>query len=55
MAVQMKKSQPDRKDCCRERSGQEGVKGVLETLATIGYKELRKIGVFWFPDSPNSW
>ncbi len=30
------------------------VKGVIESLAEIGYKELKKTGAFLCPDSPNS-
>jgi len=30
------------------------VKGVIESLAEIGYKELKKTGAFFVPDAPNS-
>jgi nucleoid DNA-binding protein len=39
----------NREDRYRERTGKKDVKGVLETLATIGYKELKKAGVFLVP------
>src|SRR6516165_6106521 len=31
------------------------VKSVIESLAEIGYKELKKTGAFLCPGSPNSW
>ncbi len=46
MAVQMTKSQLIEKIATENEVGKKDVKGVLETLATIGYKELKKSGVF---------
>ena len=49
MAVQMTKSQLIEKIATATELGKKDVKGVLETLATIGYKELKKTGVFLVP------
>ena len=45
MAAQMTKSQLIEKIAAENEMGKKDVKGVLETLATIGYKELKKTGV----------
>src|SRR6202043_2373054 len=49
MAVQMTKSQLIDKIAANNELAKKDVKGVLETLATIGYKELKKTGVFLVP------
>jgi DNA-binding protein HU-beta len=49
MAVQMTKSQLIEKIAAESKLAKKDVKGVLETLATIGYKELKKAGVFLLP------
>jgi DNA-binding protein HU-beta len=49
MAVQMTKSQLIEKIAAENEVAKKDVKGVLETLATIGYKELKKNGVFLVP------
>lgn len=49
MAVQMTKSQLIEKIAAENEISKKEVKGVLETLATIGYKELKKSGVFLVP------
>jgi DNA-binding protein HU-beta len=49
MAVQMTKSQLIEKIAAENEVAKKDVKGVLETLATIGYKELKKSGVFLVP------
>jgi DNA-binding protein HU-beta len=49
MAVQMTKSQLIEKIAAENEVAKKDVKGVLETLATIGYKELKKTGVFLVP------
>ena len=49
MAVQMTKSQLIEKISAETEVAKKDVKGVLETLATIGYKELKKTGVFLVP------
>ena len=49
MAVQMTKSQLIEKISAENENAKKDVKGVLETLATIGYKELKKSGVFLVP------
>jgi len=46
MAMQMSKSQLIEKIAAANELAKKDVKGVLETLATIGYKELKKAGVF---------
>ena len=47
MAVQMTKSQLIEKIAEENEVAKKDVKGVLETLATVGYKELKKSGVLW--------
>jgi len=49
MAMQMSKSQLIEKIAAENELAKKDVKGVLETLATIGYKELKKAGVFLVP------
>ena len=49
MAVQMTKSQLIEKISSETEVAKKDVKGVLETLATVGYKELKKNGVFLVP------
>jgi DNA-binding protein HU-beta len=49
MATQMTKSQLIEKIADANEFAKRDVKGVLETLATIGYKELKKSGVFVVP------
>src|SRR5260370_16624446 len=49
MAVQMTKSQLIEKIAAENEVAKKDVKGVLETLATVGYKELKKNGVFLVP------
>jgi DNA-binding protein HU-beta len=49
MAVQMTKSQLIEKIAGETKMLKRDVKGVLETLASIGYKELKKAGVFLLP------
>jgi DNA-binding protein HU-beta len=49
MAAQMTKSQLIEKIAAENEVAKKDVKGVLETLATIGYKELKKAGVFLVP------
>jgi nucleoid DNA-binding protein len=49
MAVQMTKSQLIEKIAGETEVAKKQVKGVLETLATVGYKELKKSGVFLVP------
>ena len=49
MAVQMTKSQLIEKIAAETEVAKKEVKGVLETLATVGYKELKKTGVFLVP------
>jgi DNA-binding protein HU-beta len=49
MAVQMTKSQLIEKIAAESKLAKKDVKGMLETLATIGYKELKKAGVFLLP------
>ena len=49
MADQMTKSQLIEKIATETEVAKKQVKGVLETLATIGYKELKKAGVFLVP------
>jgi DNA-binding protein HU-beta len=50
MATQMTKSQLIEK-INEQQSGlsKKDIKGVIETLATVGYKELKKAGVFVVP------
>ena len=49
MAAQMTKSQLIEKIATENEMAKKDVKGVLETLATVGYKELKKTGVFLVP------
>jgi DNA-binding protein HU-beta len=49
MAAQMTKSQLIEKISAETEVAKKDVKGVLETLATVGYKELKKTGVFLVP------
>jgi DNA-binding protein HU-beta len=49
MATQMTKSQLIEKIATESELAKKDVKGVLETLASIGYKELKKAGVFLVP------
>ena len=49
MAVQMTKSQLIEKISAENAVAKKDVKGVLETLASVGYKELKKNGVFTMP------
>src|SRR4051794_12706305 len=49
MATQMTKSQLIEKISSESELPKKDVKGVLETLATIGYKEFKKTGVFLVP------
>jgi DNA-binding protein HU-beta len=48
-AMQMSKSQLIEKIAAENELAKKDVKGVLETLAAIGYKELKKAGVFLVP------
>ena len=49
MATQMTKSQLIAKIAADSEVAKNDVKGVLETLATVGYKELKKTSVFLVP------
>src|SRR5690242_17200083 len=49
MATQMTKSQLIEQIATKNELGKKDVKGVMETLAMIGYKELKKNGVFVIP------
>lgn len=49
MATQMTKSQLIEKIATEAELAKKDVKGVLETLAAIGYKELKKSGIFLLP------
>ena len=49
MATQMTKSQLIEKIATENELAKRDVKGVLETMASIGYKELKKSGVFVVP------
>lgn len=49
MATQMTKSQLIEKIATENELAKRDVKGVLEAMATIGYKELKKSGVFVVP------
>jgi nucleoid DNA-binding protein len=49
MVVQMTKSQLIEKISAETEIAKKEVKGVLKTLATVGYKELKKTGVFLVP------
>jgi DNA-binding protein HU-beta len=49
MSTHMTKSQLIEKIASENEVDKKHVKGVLETLATIGYKEIKKTGVFVVP------
>jgi nucleoid DNA-binding protein len=49
MATQMTKSQLVEKIAAETELSKSQVKGVLESLTTVGYKELKKQGVFVVP------
>jgi nucleoid DNA-binding protein len=49
MAAQMTKSQLIEKIATETELSKRDVKGVLETMNAIGYKELKKAGVFVVP------
>jgi nucleoid DNA-binding protein len=49
MATQMSKSQLIEQIATTNGLAKKEVKGVMETLATVGYKELKKNGVFVVP------
>jgi len=49
MATQMTKSQLIEKIAAESELAKKDVKGVLETLASVGYKELKKTGSFVLP------
>lgn len=49
MSTHMTKAQLIEKIAAENEVAKKDVKGVLETLATIGYKELKKTGVFLVP------
>src|SRR5215204_6189714 len=49
MPTQMTKSQLIEKIAAETELAKSDVRGVLETLATVGYKELKKQGVFLVP------
>ena len=49
MATQMTKSQLIEKIAAESALPKKDVRGVFETLASIGYKELKKTGVFLVP------
>jgi len=49
MATQMTKSQLIEKIAAESELAKKDVKGVLETLASVGYKELKKSGSFVLP------
>lgn len=49
MATQMTKSQLIENIAAQTELPKKDVKGVLEVLATVGYKELKKTGVFLVP------
>jgi nucleoid DNA-binding protein len=49
MATQMTKSQLIEKIAAEADLAKKDVKGVLEALATTGYKELKKNGIFLVP------
>jgi nucleoid DNA-binding protein len=49
MATQMTKSQLIEKIAAANEFAKRDVKAVLATLATVGYKELKKSGVFVVP------
>jgi nucleoid DNA-binding protein len=49
MAAQLTKSQLIQKIADDSELSKKDVKGVIETLVTVGYKELKKNGVFLLP------
>jgi DNA-binding protein HU-beta len=49
MATHMTKSQLIEKIAAESEMAKKDVKGVLETLANVGYKELKKTGAFVVP------
>ena len=49
MATQMTKSQLIEKIATESELAKKDVKSVLETLTSVGYKELKKAGVFLVP------
>ncbi len=49
MAVQMTKSQLIEKISAETEVPKKDVKGVIESMASVGYKELKKTGVFLVP------
>jgi DNA-binding protein HU-beta len=49
MSAHMTKAQLIEKIASENEVDKKAVKGVLETLATIGYKEIKKTGVFVVP------
>ncbi len=49
MATHMTKSQLIEQIATKNDLARKDVKGVMETLAEIGYKELKKTGVFLIP------
>ncbi len=49
MPTQMTKSQLIEKVAAETELSKKDVKGVMESLTTIGYKELKKSGVFLLP------
>lgn len=49
MATQMTKSQLIEKIATETELAKRDVKGVIESLATVGYKELKKSGAFVVP------
>ena len=55
MATQLTKSQLIEKIATDTELAKRDVKGVLETLAEIGYKELKKNGLFLVPGFALPW
>jgi DNA-binding protein HU-beta len=49
MATQMTKSQLIERIATESELAKKDVKGVLETLTSVGYKELKKNGIFLVP------
>ena len=49
MATQMTKSQLIEKIAAENEFAKKDVKGVIESLASVGYKELKKNGAFLLP------
>ena len=54
MAAQMTKSQLIEKIAAENEFAKKDVKGVLETLATVGHKSSRRPACSSFPASPSS-